>query len=254
MTRSTASQDRLRALARTLAPVQPRRALLAVGRHLGPSSLAWAANGLGALEQGRWLADTGSRVPNLPDRFAVFEAALRLVDEARRPLYLEFGVYRGRTLRWWSQHLRQPAARLVGFDSFEGLPEHWLPGAPAGTFVAGAPPHLTDERVSFVVGRFEETLPGWSPPPHDQLIVNLDCDLYSSSSRVLRWLTPHLALGALVYFDDLFSRDHQARALREWLEGDSATAALRPVAMARWGHHLLFRVDGAPAGPTTGSG
>lgn len=249
MTRSTTSRDLLRVLARTLAPVQPRRALLALGRHLGPSSLVRVANGLGALEQGRWLADLGRPVPNLADRFAVFEAALRLVEEARQPLYLEFGVYRGRSLRWWSAHLSGAGARLVGFDSFEGLPEHWVPGAPAGTFVTGAPPTLTDERVSFVVGRFEDSLPGWSPPPHDQLVVNVDCDLYSSSACVLQWLTPHLVPGALVYFDDLFSRDHQARALREWLEGDAAATALRPIVMARWGHHLLFQVEVGSAGP-----
>ncbi len=232
------SRDVLRRVARTLAPIQPRRALLAAGRHLSAAALTRLTNGLGGLEQGRWFADVGCRVPNLADRFAVFDEAIRRV-RGTQPLYLEFGVYRGRTMRYWASHLTTPAARFVGFDSFEGLPETWQPNARAGAFsVAAKPPEVDDPRASFVVGWFDDTLPTYEPPPHDQLIVNVDCDLYSSTRCVLDWLAPHLRPGTLVYFDDLFNRDHQWRALREWLEGTGKDA--RPVAMARWGHHLLF--------------
>ena len=41
----------------------------------------------------------------------------------QRVLYLEFGVFRGRTIRYWSRKLRHPETRLHGFDSFEGLPD-----------------------------------------------------------------------------------------------------------------------------------
>jgi hypothetical protein len=237
-------RDTLRRLARTFAPIQPRRALLAIGRHMGARSLTRAANLLGGLEQGSWLARTGADVPNLGDRFAVFDVALRHVHGAR-PLYLEFGVYRGRTLRWWAEHLTARSASFVGFDSFEGLPEDWQPGAGRGSFAVSKPPQIDDPRVSFVVGWFEETLPPWEPPPHDQLIVNVDCDLYSSTKLVLEWLTPHVGNGSLVYFDDLFNRDHQWRALHEWL--DAGFVSARPVAMARWGHHLLFEVQSGAA-------
>jgi hypothetical protein len=233
------SRNVLRRLARSLAPVQPRRALVTLGGHLSPRSLTRLTNALGGVEQGRWLADVGLRVPNLPDRFAVFDAALRRVH-GTQPLYLEFGVYRGRTLRYWTTQLGLPGARFVGFDSFEGLPEDWQPNAPRGAFSVGPPPQIDDPRVSFVVGWFDQTLPSWEPPPHDQLIVNIDCDLYSSTMCVLDWLGPRLRPGTLVYFDDLFNRDHQWRALREWTVGAGRSA--RPVAMARWGHHMLFEV------------
>jgi hypothetical protein len=219
--------------------MQPRRALVAIGGRLSSSSLTRLANALGGLEQGRWLADVGRRVPNLPDRFAVFDEAIRRV-RGSQPLYLEFGVYRGRTIRYWASHLASPRARFVGFDSFEGLPEDWQPNAQRGSFSVGTPPDVDDPRVSFVVGWFDKTLPTYEPPPHDQLIVNLDCDLYSSTRCVLDWLAGRLRPGTLVYFDDLFNRDHQWRALREWL-GEGGKDA-RPVAMARWGHHLLFEV------------
>jgi len=231
------TRDLLRRAAKSLAPLQPRRALTAAGGHLSARTLTRLANALGGLEQGRWLADLGTRVPNLPDRFAVFDEAIARVGGVR-PLYLEFGVYRGRTLRYWASHLPAAQARFVGFDSFEGLPEDWQPNAQAGSFSVGTPPQVPDPRVSFVVGWFDRTLPGYEPPDHDQLVVNLDCDLYSSTRCVLDWLTPRLRPGTLVYFDDLFNRDHQWRALREWLAHDQVDA--RPLAMARWGHHLLF--------------
>jgi len=218
---------------------------MALGGHLSPGALTRLTNALGGLEQGRWVADVGRRVPNLPDRFAVFDEAVRRV-RGTRPLYLEFGVYRGRTLRYWASHLESPDARFVGFDSFEGLPEDWQPNAQAGAFSVGTPPVLDDERVSFVVGWFDETLPRYEPPEHDQLIVNVDCDLYSSTRCVLDWLAPRLSPGTLVYFDDLFNRDHQWRALREWLDGTGKAA--RPVAMARWGHHMLFEIGHVEGG------
>lgn len=225
---------------------------MTLGGRLSSRSLTRLTNALGGVEQGRWLADVGRRVPNLPDRFAVFDEALRRV-RGTQPLYLEFGVYRGRTLRYWAAHLGSPEARLVGFDSFEGLPQDWQPNAPRGAFSVGTPPRIDDPRVSFVVGWFDRTLPSWEPPPHDQLIVNVDCDLYSSTKCVLDWLDARLRPGTLVYFDDLFNRDHQWRALREWTEGPGRSARL--IAMARWGHHMLFQVGTHDGGLTaTGAG
>jgi hypothetical protein len=37
-------------------------------------------------------------------------------------------------MRWWSRNLSEPGAKLVGFDSFEGLPEDWRSGVAAGHF------------------------------------------------------------------------------------------------------------------------
>lgn len=237
------SRDLLRRLAKSLAPVQPRRALVMAGRHLSDRAITRVATALGGLEQGHWLAGLRRETPNLPDRFALFDEAMGRLTGSR-PLYLEFGVYRGRTLRYWTAHVRLPDARFVGFDSFEGLPEDWQPDAQRGSFAVGEPPQIDDPRVSFEVGWFDKTLPGWQPPQHDQLVVNIDCDLYSSTRCVLDWLSTHLETGTMVYFDDLFNRDHQWRALTEWLAHGGTSA--QPVAMARWGHHLLFQVEPAP--------
>ena len=227
----------LRALARHLAPVQPRRLLVAAGRRLSPRQLAGLRTVLGALEQGSWIRDLEVHVPNRGDRFAVFG---EIVERLRspRPLYLEFGVHEGRTLQWWSEHLTTPDARFVGFDSFDGLPADWHDDAPAGSFRTGRVPRFDDPRVEVVPGWFSETLPDRELPEHDELVVNVDCDLYSSTREVLDWLEGHLRPGTLVYFDDLFDHDAELRAVWEWVEAHPE--AVRPLSMARWGQHLLF--------------
>jgi hypothetical protein len=227
----------LRALARHLAPIQPRRLLVSAGRRLTPRHLAGLRTALGALEQGSWMRELEVHVPNRGDRFDVFaEIVGRL--RSPRPLYLEFGVHEGRTLQWWSEHLDTPGARFVGFDSFDGLPHDWHADAPAGSFATGRIPEIADPRVEIVPGWFSETLPGRELPPHDELVVNVDCDLYSSTREVLDWLEAHLRPGTLVYFDDLFDHDAELRAVWEWV--DEHQDAVRPLSMARWGQHLLL--------------
>ena len=74
--------------------------------------------------------------------------------------YLEFGVYEGDSISWWLGADQHPASRFVGFDSFVGLPEDWLPDIRKGHFTTGGqPPAIRDPRCSFNVGWFRDTLP-----------------------------------------------------------------------------------------------
>lgn len=169
------------------------------------------------LDTGAWLRTVSDRVPvRYHERNSVFEEALARV-EGQRPLYLEFGVWEGESLRWWSSNLTNPGARFVGFDSFEGLPERWNQFVDAGAFAVDAAPQFDDARISLEVGWFSDTLPEFKVPDHDQLIVNIDSDLYSSAVDVLTKLEPHLVPGTLIYFDEFADRDHELRAFREFL-------------------------------------
>jgi hypothetical protein len=217
-----------------------RRALLRAGRRASPSTLANLRSCLSYLELGAWLAGKGEHVAALPEREDLFAETVARVHGAR-PLYLEFGVYAGESMRWWAKHLTMPGARFVGFDSFEGLPEDWRPNTPAGHFAVGEPPTIDDPRVSFAKGWFNETLPTFTLPEHDQLVVNVDCDLYSSADTVLRALEPHLVPGTLIYFDELPDRDHEMRALMESLTRTGAR--ITPIAIARGGIHWLFEYE-----------
>jgi hypothetical protein len=126
---------------------------------------------------------------------------------------LEFGVASGGTLQMIAQ--RMP---VYGFDSFEGLPEDWRPGFPAGMF-AGPVPDVPGAQL--VVGLFEDTLPQWTPPGRIGL-VHIDCDLYSSTVTVLDAIGYFLREGTIVVFDEWHGypgcEDHEQKAWQEFAE------------------------------------
>lgn len=219
-----------------------RKTLMGVGRRVSPALLQKIAAAHSYVELGQWVGGITGDVPHYGSRFDLFGRAVAEITGAA-PLYLEFGVYRGETLAWWSQHLTQPGARLVGFDSFQGLPEDWKHSHTAGHFAADVP-QIHDPRVSFEVGWFQETVPNYELPDHDQLVVNVDSDLYSSAVLVLDRLSPWLVPGSLIYFDELNDRDHELKAFREFLAdtGRSVEALGTSAAGINW----LFRVTGSP--------
>lgn len=188
------------------------------------------------------LERTYGRVRQLRSVEAVFERMLERVDAGRSYAYLEFGVYQGRSLRWWSTSLTGPEHVLVGFDSFEGLPEAWNSKNPTGHFDrGGAPPKIDDDRVSFRVGWFDDTVPAFDRPGTDSLIVNVDCDLYSSTKVVLDQVGPWLRPGDLLYFDEFGDLDHEYLA---WLEFTNTypELGLELVAVANGWRNVAFRV------------
>lgn len=170
------------------------------------------------LEVGRWMGAHGfGRVPRLATRYALFDyVAGRLADHT--VLYVEFGVYQGESIKYWSNLLKNRDARLIGFDSFEGLPENWCRDHGEGTFSTdGRPPAVPDQRVSFVKGWFDETLPGHRFPDADCLVLHLDADLYSSTRTVLHHMKERIRPGAILIFDEFSNRDHELRAFDEYL-------------------------------------
>lgn len=150
----------------------------------------------------RWWRSAGAGVARFDAREDLYAAALA---EAAPRTYLEFGVAAGASMRWWLAHVRDPAAMFVGFDTFEGIPEAWG-SQPAGSYAAGGtPPELGDARVTWVVGTFDQTLPGFFAGfvTEHPLVVHLDADLYSSTSEALRAAAGVLEPGDVLVFDEL---------------------------------------------------
>jgi O-methyltransferase len=133
-------------------------------------------------------------------------------------LYLEFGVFQGVATRFWSRALTHPQTQLHGFDSFEGLPEKFGPWVDRSFDVQGSLPVIEDKRVQFFKGWFDQVLPGYSVPPHELLVINMDADLYSSTIYVLRYLRPWIKSGALLYFDEMNHLEHEPRAFDEFMK------------------------------------
>lgn len=156
----------------------------------------------------------------LINREKVFDSVIQKIYD-KKVLYLEFGVYKGDSIKYWSKALKNPESNLHGFDSFEGLPEDFeFDGIfKKGTFdLKGEIPKVDDNRVKFFKGWFNETLPNYTLPSYEVLVINMDADLYSSTKYVLNFLQPYIIEGTYIYFDDLARPDHEPKAFEEFMK------------------------------------
>lgn len=132
--------------------------------------------------------------------------------------YLEFGVSKGESFRWWVNRIKNSDARFYGFDTFTGLPEAW------GMFKKGDmgngnhPPEINDSRHEFYQGLFQQTLlPFLSTHKSDKRkVIHMDADIYSATLYVLTLLTPYIKPGDIIFFDEFNVPMHEYKAFNEW--------------------------------------
>lgn len=135
---------------------------------------------------------------------------------------LEFGVGKGTTLRMIAEVLP-----VIGFDSFDGLPEDWRPEFKRGAFATDPPTDIPGATI--VQGLFADTVPNYEWPEKISLI-HFDADLYSSTKTVLDsliedrfpWSFPQE--GTIIVFDEFFgypgAENHEQRAWAECAEDE----------------------------------
>lgn len=179
--------------------------------------------------------------------------------------YLEFGVYQGHSLHHAcreAERLGLDDMRFFGFDSFEGLPEPTgvdtvSMEAPAGLgpleegmFACTREQVLenldragTDlSRVRLVEGFYDDTLVDETKEECGltaAALVLVDCDLYGSSARVLRFVEDLVRDGSIIVLDDwhIFGGGPETgehRAFREFL---ARNPRWRPVPFRSVGWH-----------------
>ena len=174
---------------------------------------------LNYLNIGWWFKKNGyAGYPVFEDRPSLYKHVYSCISEPVS--YVEFGVFKGASMRIWSGQLKNEESKLDGFDSFEGLPEVWRMAADEKTFdVDGAIPDIDDKRLDFHKGWFEDTLPSFERDftSKGQLILHLDADLYSSTKYVMDYLEKHMVSGTILIYDELFDREHELKALDEFL-------------------------------------
>lgn len=175
----------------------------------------------------RWIKAVPAAVPRLSDRQALYSYLAEHMLKECAIDYLEFGVYRGDSIRAWLGLNAHKESRFIGFDSFEGLPEHWSGSFGAGAFdVGGNIPDITDNRVTFVKGWFQRTVPNFLRQfrPRSQLVIHNDSDLYSSTLYTLTQLDSIMVPGTIVIFDEFNSPLHEFRAFNDYLSSFMRTA------------------------------
>jgi hypothetical protein len=111
---------------------------------------------------------------------------------------------------------RHVARKLWAFDSFAGLPPAELPEDDHPRWIAGTMNTGVDEfralcgrkgisNYDLIPGFYKDTLRTAAPaffPPGSIAFAYVDCDVYSSTLDVLRFLLPRLKPGMIVAFDD----------------------------------------------------
>jgi hypothetical protein len=196
----------------------PKYLLTRVGETLSRKTIFSLNAAVNYLELGRWMRAHGYKARHRVERRErLFDLVGAEVAE-RNVLYMEFGVWQGRTTRYWSKLLRNPKSKLHGFDSFEGLPENWHCVGRGGFSVGGKVPEIDDPRVQFFKGWFEQTLPRYEIPAHEVLVLNFDADLYSSTKLALNTVRDAIVPGTYLYFDDFNQPLHEVRAFDEFIE------------------------------------
>ena len=193
-------------------------------------------------------------------RYNFFVNAIQFINwELVEGDILEFGVSVGKSLALLSQLYHENLAlwqyaedacvrrRVVGYDSFIGLPSddiphpRWTTGSFASNYLQGHPALAYNEQITpdsirklfaicnlppphLEVGPFSETIPASIPERYPKAaIVHIDSDLYSSAKQVLNGVAPILQDGSLILFDDWFMyrgspEKGEARAFYEFLE------------------------------------
>ena len=93
------------------------------------------------------------------DRTVYLNKIAAKLNKLSNVVVLEFGVYKGDTLKLFSEKITDPDAKFYGFDTFTGLPENWLDLKKGHFSSNGKLPDINDQRISYEVGLFKDTLP-----------------------------------------------------------------------------------------------
>lgn len=135
-------------------------------------------------------------------------------------LVMEFGVFRGKSLRIIADHVAQT---VFGFDSFQGLPEDWTNLQRKGRFsLQGVAPQFDQSNISLVPGWFEATLPAFLDQHEGPArFIHVDADLYSSAVTILTALRARIVPGTVILFDEYFNypgwEHHEYKAFQEFI-------------------------------------
>lgn len=196
-------------------------------------NLPWTEPG----KQGKWVREVYTEFGR-EERRRIFLSIARFLH-LNRPItgyYFEFGCNEANTIRMaWNAFHHLFDLTYVGFDSFEGLPEIseidrqaiWKKGKLAYAerkFVDTVVSHgIPKSRLITVPGFYDESLtPALAQEllPTKAAVIYVDCDLYTSTVSVLKWIPEFLQVGTVVVFDDwnCFCGDPNRGERRAWKE------------------------------------
>ena len=139
---------------------------------------------------------------------------------------LEFGVYQGYSIKKFAEFNTNKNSKFFGFDSFLGLPENWTSTLSKGAFnEEGNQPKATDNRIQYVKGWFQNTLPSFIKENkiHENLFVHYDADIFSATLFAMLEVDK-LKIPYYAVFDEFLG--HETRALHRYMQISGAEIEL----------------------------
>ena len=139
-------------------------------------------------------------------------------------LICEFGVWEGKSIN----HIaRKKSQQIHAFDSFEGLPETWLSTHKKGHFALTNMP-VFEKNIVTHKGWFDDTLPEFVKDYNEKIsFLHIDCDLYSSTKTIFKWLDNQITEGTIILFDEYFNypfwEQHEYKAFQEFVNQNNIT-------------------------------
>ena len=134
-------------------------------------------------------------------------------------LICEFGVYKGSTINAMAKDF--PDKQFYGFDSFDGLREDWRGSHKKGIFKVDFDSLKFEKNIKIYKGFFDKTIPVFLDNTSKNIsFINIDCDLYSSTTEVLYGLKDRFTSETIFLFDELLGyngfENHELKALKEF--------------------------------------
>ena len=122
-------------------------------------------------------------------------------------LNLEFGVWKGRSLKLLAEELNPK--KIYGFDSFKSFPEDGRIDTWDYDFSLAKLP-IVPTNVELIEGYYDKTLETFLTALNIdkvKIFAHIDCDIYSSTSFVLKTLGEYIEIGSVIIFDELLNHD-----------------------------------------------
>jgi len=150
-----------------------------------------------------------------------WDIALEKINETG--LCLEFGVYKGESLNYFSNKLKNII--WYGFDSFYGLQEDWKGGWFSKNHfnLDGKEPKI-NKNVVIVKGWFKDTLPIFLKKNNKKIsFIHIDCDTYESTKNIFDNIKyDRFTNNSIILFDEYFGyinwKNNEFKAWQEYVK------------------------------------
>ena len=143
-------------------------------------------------------------------RYKVWDKIPEYIDVNKDILYMEFGVWKGGSIKYFAKKYKSPNSEFYGFDTFYGMPNKWRWLEKGHYSTSGEVPKIDDKRIKFEKGLFQDTLPNFmeklsNESENKTILINFDAVLYTATLFTLFKLSEHIKNYYFLF--DQFSTD-----------------------------------------------